>query len=188
MKFISNLSVITKSPRALKLMPYDSFLAPGPQEESIQSSEMPSAKKYKDRVNTLLLLAILVATVAFSAAFSVTKVPGGETHWYKVFVVSNTIAMYSAVWRSGVDPQCLQGGTAASWHSSYFHVFCFSSWYVCSGGKPVVAFCVTPCIRRCLLGHDTAGCSFYLPLYFKSIPSQVCLALPFLASYAHCVE
>ncbi|KAJ4873126.1 Ankyrin repeat family protein [Raphanus sativus] len=58
---------------------------------------MPSAKKYKDRVNTLLLLAILVATVAFSAAFSVTKVPGGETHWYKVFVVSNTIAMYSSV-------------------------------------------------------------------------------------------
>ncbi|KAL0724090.1 hypothetical protein Bca4012_038689 [Brassica carinata] len=72
------------------------------EEGSIQSNEMPSAKKYKDRVNTLLLLAILVATVAFSAAFSVTKVPEGEKHWYKpvalqVFVVSNTIAMYSSV-------------------------------------------------------------------------------------------
>ncbi|CAG7908978.1 unnamed protein product [Brassica rapa] len=89
--------VCVGTPRALKLMPYDSFLAPGPQEGIIQSNEMPSAKKYKDRVNTLLLLAILVATVAFSAAFSVTKVPEGETHWYKVFVVSNTIAMYSSV-------------------------------------------------------------------------------------------
>ncbi|CAN7138750.1 unnamed protein product [Brassica rapa subsp. narinosa] len=94
--------VCVGTPRALKLMPYDSFLAPGPQEGIIQSNEMPSAKKYKDRVNTLLLLAILVATVAFSAAFSVTKVPEGETHWYKrtsvnLPTVSNTIAMYSSV-------------------------------------------------------------------------------------------
>ncbi|XP_022559053.2 protein ACCELERATED CELL DEATH 6-like [Brassica napus] len=94
--------VCVGTPRALKLMPYDSFLAPVPQEGIIQSNEMPSAKKYKDRVNTLLLLAILVATVAFSAGFSVTKVPEGEKHWYKpvalqVFVVSNTIAMYSSV-------------------------------------------------------------------------------------------
>ncbi|CAA7035179.1 unnamed protein product [Microthlaspi erraticum] len=90
------------TPRALKLMPYDPLLAHGPQEGIIQANEIPSAKKYKDRVNTLLLLAILVATVAFSAAFSVTKVPEESKHWYKpvalqVFVVSNTIAMYSAV-------------------------------------------------------------------------------------------
>ncbi|KAL1188777.1 Protein ACCELERATED CELL DEATH 6 [Cardamine amara subsp. amara] len=68
----------------------------------IQPNEIPTAIKYKDRVNTLLLLAILVATVAFSAAFSVTKVPEETKNWYKpvalqVFVVFNTIAMYSAV-------------------------------------------------------------------------------------------
>ncbi|KAG2241442.1 hypothetical protein Bca52824_096575 [Brassica carinata] len=187
--------VCVGTPRALKLMPYDSFLAPVPQEGIIQSNEMPSAKKYKDRVNTLLLLAILVATVAFSAGFSVTKVPEGEKHWYKpvalqVFVVSNTIAMYSSVlttvaliWAQLGDLVLILnvfGGAAASWHSSYFHVICFSSWYVCSGGKPVVASCVAPCIRRHLLGHAcSAGCSFCLPLYFKTIPFQVCLALPF---------
>lgn len=94
--------VCVGTPRALKLMTYDPFLAPGPQEGMIRADEMPTAKKYKDRVNTLLLLAILVATVAFSAAFSVTKIPEETKHWYKpvalqVFVVSNTIAMYSAV-------------------------------------------------------------------------------------------
>ncbi|KAF3607228.1 hypothetical protein DY000_02044304 [Brassica cretica] len=88
--------VCVGTPRALKLMPYDSFLAPVPQEGIIQSNEMPSAKKYKDRVNTLL------------------------------------------------------------------------------GGKPVVASCVAPCIRRHLLGHAcSAGCSFCLPLYFKTIPFQL---------------
>ncbi|XP_050289774.1 protein ACCELERATED CELL DEATH 6-like [Quercus robur] len=61
--------------------------------------------KYKDRVGTLLLVATLVATVTFAAAFTV---PGGyngsggvttflEKQMFQVFVICNSIAMYSAI-------------------------------------------------------------------------------------------
>uniref|UniRef100_A0A7N2LP36 PGG domain-containing protein n=1 Tax=Quercus lobata TaxID=97700 RepID=A0A7N2LP36_QUELO len=61
--------------------------------------------KYKDRVGTLLLVATLVATVTFATAFTV---PGGyngsggvatflEKKMFQLFVICNTIAMYSAI-------------------------------------------------------------------------------------------
>ncbi|KAM3699617.1 hypothetical protein ACJW31_05G039100 [Castanea mollissima] len=68
---------------------------------------MPHMKLHsdKDRVGTLLLVAALVATVTFAAAFIV---PGGyngsggvatflEKQMFQVFVICNTIAMYSAI-------------------------------------------------------------------------------------------
>ncbi|XP_075666932.1 protein ACCELERATED CELL DEATH 6-like [Castanea sativa] len=68
---------------------------------------MPHMKLHsdKDRVGTLLLVAALVATVTFAAAFTV---PGGyngfggvatflEKQMFQVFVICNTIAMYSAI-------------------------------------------------------------------------------------------
>uniref|UniRef100_A0A2N9HTH0 PGG domain-containing protein n=1 Tax=Fagus sylvatica TaxID=28930 RepID=A0A2N9HTH0_FAGSY len=71
------------------------------------SSSMPW-DYYKDRVNTLLLVATLVATVTFAAGFTV---PGGNNdsephngmatfllhHMFHIFTISNTIAMYSSV-------------------------------------------------------------------------------------------
>ena len=67
--------------------------------------KLHSEDKYKDRVGTLLLVATLVATVTFAAAFTV---PGGyngsggvatflEKQMFQVFVICNTIAMYSAI-------------------------------------------------------------------------------------------
>lgn len=79
--------------------------------ENSQSSEPREGTKmanYKDMVNTLLLVATLVATVTFAAGFTV---PGGnddsdphkgmakflQHHLFQAFVISNTIAMYSSV-------------------------------------------------------------------------------------------
>ncbi|XP_059650877.1 protein ACCELERATED CELL DEATH 6-like [Cornus florida] len=66
-------------------------------------------ESYKDRVNTLLVVATLVATMAFAAGFTM---PGGynssddphkgmavllENPMFHVFLISNTIAMYSSI-------------------------------------------------------------------------------------------
>ncbi|KAK7859444.1 protein accelerated cell death 6 [Quercus suber] len=61
--------------------------------------------EYKDRTGTLLLVATLVATVTFAAAFTMPggyKESGGmakflEKPMFHVFVISNSIAMYSAI-------------------------------------------------------------------------------------------
>ena len=64
-----------------------------------------STDEYKDRTGTPLLVATLVATVTFAAAFTM---PGGynesggmakflEKPMFHVFVISNSIAMYSAI-------------------------------------------------------------------------------------------
>ncbi|CAL9012565.1 unnamed protein product [Prunus brigantina] len=70
--------------------------------------QFPNKKSYKDRVNTLLLVTTLVATVTFAAGFTM---PGGyhtsgphegiatllTKVMFQVFVISNTIAMYSSI-------------------------------------------------------------------------------------------
>ena len=81
-----------------------------PENKSFMDAGAPQAPpdstdKYKDRVNALSLVATLVATVTFAAAFTM---PGGyngsggvatfiEKHMFQVFVICNTIAMYSAI-------------------------------------------------------------------------------------------
>lgn len=64
--------------------------------------------KYKDRLNTLLMVSTLVATVTFASGFTV---PGGYNNdnpdqgmatlahkcAFQVFIISNTIAMYSSI-------------------------------------------------------------------------------------------
>ncbi|BFG25278.1 hypothetical protein CerSpe_115520 [Prunus speciosa] len=70
--------------------------------------QFPNTKSYKDRVNTLLVVTTLVATVTFAAGFTM---PGGYNNsgphegkatlltkvMFQVFVISNTMAMYSSI-------------------------------------------------------------------------------------------
>ncbi|ONI17060.1 hypothetical protein PRUPE_3G135700 [Prunus persica] len=70
--------------------------------------QFPNKKSYKDRVNTLLVVTTLIATVTFAAGFTM---PGGYNNsgphegkatlltevMFQVFVISNTIAMYSSI-------------------------------------------------------------------------------------------
>ncbi|XP_075665020.1 protein ACCELERATED CELL DEATH 6-like [Castanea sativa] len=79
----------------------------GPREtpQSSKVGKTLSADKYKERTDSLLLVATLVATVTFAAAFTMPggyNGPGGmatflEKPMFQVFVISNTIAMYSAI-------------------------------------------------------------------------------------------
>lgn len=73
--------------------------------QGLELGEILSTDKYKDRVDTLLLVATLVVTVTFAAAFTM---PGSynntgsmatflEKHMFHVFVISNSMATYSAI-------------------------------------------------------------------------------------------
>lgn len=75
---------------------------------SLRDEETPNMDKYKDRVNTLLLVSTIVASVTFAAGFTM---PGGynnsETNGgmatmlrnakFQLFVFCDTIAMYSSI-------------------------------------------------------------------------------------------
>ncbi|CAH8313240.1 unnamed protein product [Eruca vesicaria subsp. sativa] len=76
--------------------------------ESPTTEEDFTLKMYKDRVNTLLVVATLVATMAFAAGLSVplgynsTEFKSNVKHYYResafhAFVICNSIAVYSAV-------------------------------------------------------------------------------------------
>ncbi|KAK3404680.1 hypothetical protein EUGRSUZ_K00989 [Eucalyptus grandis] len=91
--------------------------------KSSGSGKSLRAEWIKDQVNTLLLVAILVATVTFTAGFTLPggynafsdRQPGMATmlhnRWFQVFIISDTLAMHSSIlaavgllWGHSVDP------------------------------------------------------------------------------------
>ncbi|KAI8010157.1 Protein ACCELERATED CELL DEATH 6 [Camellia lanceoleosa] len=82
--------------------------APRGQPKTIKTEKNSTVEAYKDRINTLLLVATIIITVTFAAGITV---PGGydysETHKgmalmvkkfaFQVFVIANAVAMYSSI-------------------------------------------------------------------------------------------
>ncbi|KAK7243726.1 hypothetical protein RIF29_38536 [Crotalaria pallida] len=76
--------------------------------ESAWKKKAPNMDKYKDRINTLLLVSTLIITATFAAGFAI---PGGinssdpgkgialllNRAWFKLFIFCITISMYGAI-------------------------------------------------------------------------------------------
>ncbi|KAF5933605.1 hypothetical protein HYC85_029776 [Camellia sinensis] len=79
-----------------------------PNRHSSRKWKPPNMENYKERINTLMLVLTIIATVTFTAGFTV---PGGykssapvegtvtllNSNYFKAFLISDTIAMYNSV-------------------------------------------------------------------------------------------
>ncbi|KAL7185560.1 hypothetical protein ACSBR2_027494 [Camellia fascicularis] len=79
-----------------------------PNRHSSRKWKAPNMENYKERINTLMLVLTIIATVTFTAGFTV---PGGyksstpdegmttllNSNYFKAFLICDTIAMYSSV-------------------------------------------------------------------------------------------
>ncbi|GMP47153.1 hypothetical protein CsSME_00015043 [Camellia sinensis var. sinensis] len=79
-----------------------------PNRHSSRKWKPPNMENYKERINTLMLVLTIIATVTFTAGFTV---PGGykssapvegtatllNNNYFKAFLISDTIAMYNSV-------------------------------------------------------------------------------------------
>ncbi|KAL2905611.1 Protein ACCELERATED CELL DEATH 6 [Bienertia sinuspersici] len=111
---LNEADIDTKNPHTLQ---QNNCISPNPttlvvvdqQRNTIkQHPKMKGKIKYKERINTLLVVSILVATVTFASGFTV---PGGYKNEnpnegmatlahkcaFQVFVITNTIALYSSI-------------------------------------------------------------------------------------------